>query len=341
VRRVCRPSPAERLELKKSDDSAIRRTLADALAPMVARWPDFWFDLFTRDVAAGHVAAWAAPQWFAEQLPAPLLNAVGREFEQALWADQLANGVRSVFELTAYNQAADWRARNVRNLFHPGDFFGEFMHGFPREGVDYALDGVAAEQVARLLAEGRGYLQEIERLRVRAAVRELGAGSLTPPALTVSMSESERPPAVRNPAVPLVADTPYLRARAWDPAQVVIDARLPPDPDIYRTLVPAIAGWQLDTRLARKDADIFTSSAGGELYWALEVAKPSVHDIRFPELVLCGAGRSAPRLILPGGAARQVPEFAMSDRGREVHLRQEWARFTAVMQFYEPALPRR
>ena len=42
--------------------------------------------------------------------------------------------------------------------------------------------------------------------------------------------------------------------------------------------------------------------------------------------------------MLPGGEARQILEFGMSPRGHEVNLRQQWARFQALMEFYGPAL---
>ena len=232
------------------DEIALRHELATACESLAPRWPDFWNELYERDVAQGRVVAWAAPRWFAERLPAPLLNDVGREFESALFLDRIRHGAISPYKIRAYQQAAAWRARGYRNLFHPGDFFGDYLHGFPREDVDYALDGPATDLVMRLLGEERGYRHEIEHLQVHAALHELGTGSLTPPALMMPPGE-ELPKAPRNPAVPLVADAHYLRSRAGDAPRLVGDGDgFESFPDLYRKLVPA--SMRLDIRQERE-----------------------------------------------------------------------------------------
>ena len=320
------------------DEIALREELATACAPLAPRWPDFWYALYEKDVAHGRIAAWAAPRWFEERLPAPWLNDVGREFESARFLDQIRKGAAALYEMNAYTNSAAWRARGYRNLFHPGDFFGAFMHGFAREGVDYALDKDASDLVMRLLGEQHGYLQEIEHLQANAAVRELSAGSLTPPALMLPPG-GEMPKALRNPAVSLVADSNYLRSRAGSAPRLVADAdAFESLPDLYQKLVPEICGWKFDKRASRKDRDVFSDGGGGKYSWALQVERPSARDLRFPQLVLCSSERKTVRLVLPGCDARQILEFSMSPRGHEVNLRQQWARFEALMEFYGQVL---
>ena len=258
-------------------------------------------------MAEDRVVAWAAPRWFAERLPAPLLNDVGREFESALFLDRLRNGAISPYEISAYQQAAAWRARG-RNLSHPGDFFGDYLHGFPREGVDYALDGAAKDLVMRLLGEERGYQQEIEHLQVHAALHELSTGSLTPPALMMPPG-AVLPKTPRNPAVPLVADANYLRSRAGDAPRLVGDADgFESFPDLYRKLVPEICGWAFDQRVSRKDCEVFSDDRGGALSWALLVERPSKRDVRFPQLVFAAATARRCELCCP--AARRARSWS-------------------------------
>lgn len=321
-----------------SDEIARRLELAAACESLVPRWPDLWLGLYERDVQAGHLAAWAAPRWFAERLPAPLLNDIGREFESALFLDRIRKGAGSLYTLQAFQHAQTWRARGYRNLFQPGDFFGEYMHGFAREGVDYALDAPAADLVTNLLREERGYRQEIDSLRANSAVRELATGSLTPPALMVPPG-GPPPQPLRNSALPLVADNHFLRARAGVIPRLVGDADgFEAHPDLYSELVPSICGWTLDQRASRKQWEVFSDCRGGARSWALEVQRPSRRDVRFPQLVLRDSDPKSPGVVLPGGEAREIPEFGMSPRGHEVNLRQQWARFQSLMKFFEPAL---
>ena len=251
-----------------------------------------------RDVAQGRVVAWAAPRWFAERLPAPLLNDIGREFESALFLDRIRHGAGSLYKIRAYQQATAWRERGYRNLFHPGDFFGDYLHGFPREDVDYALDGPAADLVMRLLGEERGFQQEIETCRVHAALHELGTGSLTPPALMMPPGKSCQ----RRRATPPCrwsADAHYLRSRAGDAPRLVCDGDgFESFPDLYRKLVPELCGWTFDRRASRKDCDLLRWPRGA-LSWALLVERPSKRDECFPQLVLRSSDRKALRSCCP------------------------------------------